>query len=74
MNDKDAKRIMREFRKIRKDRDKYSKLWLNTPMGSKEFKVYKERCNSAQKALEEMAPLRAKAFAHLLMPTVNSGE
>lgn len=74
MNDKEARLIMREFSRIRKERDRYSKLWLNTTMGSREFKIYKERCNTAQKDLEEMAELRTKAFAWLLTTHTNKGE
>ena len=69
MDDKEAKRIMREFKKIRKDRDKYLNLCWKTPFGSREYKIYNERYLSARKALEEMADLRVKAFAFILTPT-----
>lgn len=66
MDDKQAKKIIREFSRLRKERDRYEKLWLKSKLGSIESTFYAKRRDSAQNGLKEMAGLRTKAFSHIL--------
>lgn len=72
MTDKEAKVILKERNRLKKEANRLHKLFLKTKFSSPDFELICNKAKAAQAAMEAQAPEFRKAFAHFLCAPVKT--